>query len=231
MDLWADFLKNDQRTIHKWTHYFPAYERHFARFRNLSITMLEIGCGRGGSLQMWKRYFGPFAQIVGIDIKPACKAFRENQIAVRIGNQADPAFLKSVVDEFGPIDIVLDDGSHRMQHMEASFKFLYPLLQRNGVYMVEDLHTCYRPRFGGGYKKPDTFIEICKNYIDELNAEHTKGAVERTDFNRSTVSMHFYDSIAVFEKGRHLKKHAIQIPRPVVAPTAVATAAVRPKAG
>ena len=154
MDLWADFLKNDGRMINKWTHYFPAYERHFARFRNLSTTMVEIGCGRGGSLQMWKRYFGPFAQIVGIDIKAVCKKFEGRvKIAVRIGDQADPAFLKSVVDEFGPIDIVLDDGSHQMQHMAASFEFLYPRLQRNGVYMVEDLHTCYSSKFGGGYKK------------------------------------------------------------------------------
>ncbi|MBV8898092.1 MAG: class I SAM-dependent methyltransferase, partial [Acidobacteriaceae bacterium] len=106
-NLWSDFLTNDQRLIHKWTHYFPAYERHFQRFVNQSFTFVEIGCGEGGSLQMWKRYFGPFAQIVGIDIDPASKQFEETQIHVRIGDQADTRFLRSVLDEFGSPDIVL----------------------------------------------------------------------------------------------------------------------------
>ena len=71
MSLWAEFLTNDAGMIHKWAHYFPAYERHLNRFRNQAITMIEIGCGGGGSLQMWKRYLGPHAQLVGIDIEDA----------------------------------------------------------------------------------------------------------------------------------------------------------------
>ena len=218
MNLWSDFLTNEQRTIHKWTHYFPAYERHFARFRNLSINMLEIGCGEGGSLQMWKRYFGPMVQIVGIDIQESCKAFKESQIAIMIGDQSDPAFLHSVTEKFGPFDIILDDGSHQMEDIASSFRTLYPTLRQNGVYMVEDLHTCYRPAYGGGYKAPGSFMEICKDLLDELNADHTQGAVPVTEFNRTTTSMHFYDSLAVFEKGRHLKKMDMQIPQPAPAP-------------
>jgi cephalosporin hydroxylase len=212
MSIWADFLTNDSASIYKWTHYFTAYERHFSRFRNQSITMIEIGCGRGGSVQMWKRFFGPFAQIVGIDIRSACKSFEERQIAIRIGDQSDPQFLDSIVTEFGPIDIVLDDGSHQMAHMLASFQALYPKLQRNGVYMVEDMQTCYRPEYGGGLRAPGTFMEACKDMLDELHADHTEGALPQTDFNRQTVSMHFYDGVVVFEKGRHFDKQCIRIP-------------------
>jgi hypothetical protein len=209
MNLWSDFLTNNQRLIRKWAHYFPAYERHFSRFRNQSITMVEIGIADGGSLQMWKRYFGPFAQIVGVDITPDCKAFEDEQTAVRIGDQSDPAFLAGIVEEFGPIDIVLDDGSHRMHHMLASFEHLYPRLQRNGVFAVEDLHTCYWSTHGGGYKAPTSFIEHCKDLIDQLNAGH-RGAVEPTDFARMSLSMHFYDSMVFFEKGRHLNKVSLR---------------------
>jgi hypothetical protein len=67
--LWADFLTNDQRVIVKWKHYFPVYERHLTKFVNTDVVFIEIGVGEGGSLQMWKRYLGPFARIVGIDIK------------------------------------------------------------------------------------------------------------------------------------------------------------------
>ena len=70
MELWQNFLAHDGKLIHKWTHYFGAYERHFAGFRGKSMTFLEIGVSEGGSLQMWQRYFGPYARIVGIDIDP-----------------------------------------------------------------------------------------------------------------------------------------------------------------
>jgi len=90
---------------------------------NRPVNFIEIGCGQGGSLQMWKRYFGPHAQIVGIDINPECIHFQEDQIAVGIGDQSDPGFLNTIVTEFGYPDVVLDDGSHVMEHLAASFRF------------------------------------------------------------------------------------------------------------
>jgi hypothetical protein len=213
MSLWADFLTNDGRLIHKWKNYFPAYERHFHDFVNKSVMFVEVGCGVGGSLQMWKRYFGPHATIVGIDVLPECKDYEEDQIEVRIGPQQDTAFLQGLLDEFGPPDIVLDDGSHKMSDMAATFEFLYPRLSKNGVYMVEDLHTCYWAEYGGELHKPDTFVETCKALIDELNADHTREAVTPTAFTRSTLSIHFYDCAVVFQKGMHTKKWAPRIGR------------------
>ncbi len=208
MTLWSDFLTNDKRIIHKWKHYFPIYERHFKDFVYKPVTIIEIGCGRGGSLQMWKRYFGPHSRIVGIDINPLAKAYEEDQIEVRIGDQSDEKFLQTVIDEFGAPDIVLDDGSHVMIHVIASFQFLYPRTAKNGVYMVEDLHTAYWEDYGGGLRLSSTFMELSKNLIDELNADHTHGALPPTEFTKSTLSMHFYDSVAVFERGAHTKKWA-----------------------
>lgn len=212
MSLWAEFLGHQGRVIHKWKHYFPAYERHFARYMDRPMLFLEIGCGEGGSLQMWKRYFGPHAQIVGLDIRPECTAFEEDQIAVRIGDQSDVAFLDRVVAEFGAPDVVLDDGSHIMSHVMASFAFLYPRTAPDGVYMVEDLHTAYWENCEGGLRRAGTFIEHCKSLIDALNADWTHGALPPTDFTRTTQSMHFYDSIAVFERGRTLAKSAPMYP-------------------
>lgn len=211
MTLWSEFLNNKGRTIHKWKHYFPAYEAHFNRFVNRSIFFLEIGCGRGGSAQMWKRYFGPNARIVDLDINPECKQFEEDQIDIRIGSQSDTAFLQSVLDEFGVPDIVLDDGSHQMSDVVSTFGFLYPRTAKDGVYMVEDLHTAYWDEFGGGLRREGTFIELCKELIDELNADWTRERLPATEFTRSTLSMHFYDSIAVFERGRPLAKQDIRI--------------------
>lgn len=208
MGLWADFLVNDRRVIHKWKHYFPVYERHFRHYVNRPVIFLEIGIGEGGSLQMWKRYFGPHARIIGIDVNHDCLSFAEDQIEIRIGRQEDPGFLGGIIEEFGAPDIVLDDGSHVMAHISATFKFLYPRTATNGVYMVEDLHTAYWSEFGGGYRHPDSFIEACKGMIDELNADLARDAPPATEFTRTTLSMHFYNGMVVFERGRHTAKLA-----------------------
>jgi len=210
MNLWQDFLINDGRVIHKWVHYFPVYERHLAWFRNKSVTFLEIGVSKGGSLAMWQRYFGPLARIVGIDINPQCRQHEAPGIFVRIGDQSDPQFLQSVVDEFGIPDAVLDDGSHQMDHIAKSFAFLYPRLPKNGVYLVEDLHTAYWPEFGGGVDAPASFINLAKGFIDKLNADHSRGAVAADFITRQTFGISFYDSMVAFEKGDVWRKEAPQ---------------------
>lgn len=177
MGLFSIFYDNHGKDIFKWMHYLPIYEKHFQRFINQSITILEIGCLHGGSLQMWKRYFGPHARIVGIDINPKCAEHEEDQIHVRIGNQEDKTFLVQVAEEFGSFDIVIDDGSHICEHLIASFQVLYDYVKYNGVYVAEDLHTNYWPDYGGGVRRSGTFIEHAKLLIDELNAYHTKGDI------------------------------------------------------
>jgi cephalosporin hydroxylase len=208
MNLWADFLNNQGRQIHKWTHYFPIYERHLNPLVNRTVTFIEIGVSKGGSLQLWKRYLGPFARIIGLDIDPACKAVEEEQISVRIGDQSDAQFLQSVFEEFGLPDAVVDDGSHIMSHIASSFEFFYPRMDKNGVYLVEDLHTAYWDEYGGGLRRPESFIERSKSLIDDLNADHTRGAVPASAFSKTTHSMHFYDSVVVFERGQHIRKYA-----------------------
>lgn len=211
MALWDLFLNNRGREVRKWTQYFPAYERHFQQFVGKPLVFLEIGCGRGGSLQMWKKYFGPRAVIIGIDIKPKCKKYEEEQIHVRIGSQSDVQFLTDIIEEFGIPDIVLDDGSHRMSDIMTSFNTLYSKVDHRGVYLVEDLHTAYWEEYEGGVRREGSFIEKCKHLIDELNADHTRGELEPTDFTRNTLSMHFYDSIVVFEKGMSGEKNNLKI--------------------
>ena len=195
-----DFLGNDKKSIYKFLHYFPIYERHFGKFVNQAVTFWEIGVGRGGSVQMWKRYFGPFAKIIGIDIDSERKRHEEDQINICIGDQSDTDFLQSIIDRYGPPDIVLDDGSHLAKHMCASFGFLYDKVSKNGIYMVEDLCCAYQVSWDGGLKREGTFIELSKNMIDKLNARHYDSGEGDMIFANSTYSMCFYDSVVVFEK-------------------------------
>ena len=95
-DLEKYFRTNNGRLIHKWNHYFDVYERHFNRFRHKEIVVLEIGVSHGGSLQMWKNYFGDSSKIYGIDINPKCKEIQEDNIEIFIGSQSDRQFLRKV---------------------------------------------------------------------------------------------------------------------------------------
>lgn len=207
MSLYQIFLSNTDRPIHKSCHYFFAYERHFGRYVGHPVTFLEVGAGDGGSSQMWKRWLGPLARIVTIDRNEVCKQYADEQVAVRIGDPSDPAFLQSLIDEFGIFDAVLDDGSHHMEHVTRSFDFLYERIAANGVYMIEDMHTAYWPDYGGGRGDPRSMIERFKGLIDDLNADHVRdGTVAPSAFTRQTVAMTAYDSILVFERAPFVNK-------------------------
>lgn len=200
-DLEEYFRNNKNSRIHKWNHYFEIYDRHLSSFRGKDVNILEFGVSHGGSLQMWKHYFGPLANLFGVDINPHCKKAEEERIRVFIGDQADREFLKEVRDEVGKIDILIDDGGHTMEQQINTFEELFPCVESDGVYLIEDLHTSYWEGFGGGYGKAGTFIEYSKAFIDHLHAWHsTDDEFQVSDFTRSVHSLHYYDSILVIEK-------------------------------
>lgn len=105
------------------------------------FVLLEIGVWKGDSLRMWKEY-NPQLIIHGIDISPLCSDC-EN---VHVGSQSDVKFLTQVCDEIGPIDFIIDDGSHRYSDIITSFFHLHPRLKSGGWYFIEDLHASHADR-------------------------------------------------------------------------------------
>ncbi len=91
-------------------------------------------------------------------------------IKVFIGDQSDTNFLKTVRDQLGTIDLIVDDGGHRMEQQITSFKELYSLVKPNGIYCIEDLATSYLSSYGGGFKNSHSAIEFIKELIDGLQA-------------------------------------------------------------
>jgi len=204
------FFAHEGRPAHKWRRYLEVYDRHFAPLRAAAaeagrpLRMLEIGVANGGSLDLWRAYFGPEAVLFGVDLDPACAAFDGLSAQVRIGSQADPAFLARVVAEMGGLDLVLDDGSHQAAHQSASFRALFPLLNEGGLYMVEDLHTSYWDGWGGGVKRKGTFIELLKELMDEMHGWYApmKTSLSGMRLDEAAFALHLYDSVAAIEKRR-----------------------------
>ena len=199
------FFNHRGRRIDKWQHYFEVYHRHFARFRRRKPVVMEIGVWHGGSLQLWKKYFGRGARIVGVDIDPRCKAFADDSVDIVIGDQSDRAFHAELRRRYPHVDILIDDGGHKMTQQIVTFEELFPHVQPNGVYLCEDLHTSYIADYGGGYRRPGTFVELAKSLVDGLHGFYGEKplvdpALRPDDFTRSAHSLHFYDSVVVIEK-------------------------------
>lgn len=191
------FISHTDRYSSKWQHYFEIYDRHLAHLKNKELVLLEIGVSQGGSLQLWKKYFGTQIKIYGIDVNPESK-FSEPQIEVFIGDQTDVEFLDCVIKNIGPPTVIIDDGSHIQSHVIKTFEFLFPKLVNNGIYIIEDCHTSYWPRFEGGLNSHLNVVDIMSRTAHDVN---TKWYNEpRTPKIKQLNSIHFYDSVIVLEK-------------------------------
>ena len=195
----------------KWgTHrYAQHYQRHLEQFRGQKFAMLEIGIGGykhegkgGASLRAWQDFF-PRAQIIGLDIED--KSFVDGgRIRSYQGSQADPELLERMNREVGPFLLVVDDGSHRPEHIRASFEVLYPLLLDGGIYVIEDTQTSYWPEWGGHEDRHDqnTSMALVKDLVDGLNfEEYVDEDYQPTYADQHVVAVHCYHNMVVIEKG------------------------------
>jgi SAM-dependent methyltransferase len=187
-EILADALYRSWITMpggHKWTHYFATYQEVFGPRRTEPLRVLEIGVLGGASLRLWKQYFThPGTLIVGIDIQPECIKFDApaNGIRVRIGDQTDAGFLKGVVEEFGPFDLIIDDGSHHSSHIIASFNHLFADgLTVSGIYFVEDLHANYWHPWRDSKR---SFLDMCKELLDHMHAHYQRAAPQAFLINK-----------------------------------------------
>ena len=44
--------------VDKWSPYFDVFETFFSKYRDQKPVIVEVGVQGGGSMQMWKAYFG-----------------------------------------------------------------------------------------------------------------------------------------------------------------------------
>ena len=156
------FLKSKDFSI-KLEKYFDVYEEYFSTFKGKNITFVEIGVFNGGSLKIWKDYFGPKSRIIGIDINNECKKFedKENNIEIFIGNQSDENFWKIFFEKVGKVDIILDDGGHTNLNQIITTACTIKNINDGGVLLIEDVHTSYMPHYNSQIKQSFINFFIC----------------------------------------------------------------------
>ena len=192
--LWQYFMaREDGPGIWKWTHYFEAYHRHLAKFVGQPLTMVEVGIYSGGSLGMWKSYFGKQARIHGVDIEPACKCYADDQVTIHIGDQEDRSFWGDFRRNVSGVQVLIDDGGHTPGQQMVTLEEMLPAMSPGSVYICEDIHGIN-----------NKFVSFAMALAAALNSQNTiPGQIPMattTAFQQSICSVHFYPYMLVIEK-------------------------------
>jgi len=163
----ANKLGNDRGNEHFEAHgYTEVYSSLFYLWQDNPIRMLEIGVMDprfpGTSIKMWQSFFSDL-KFVGMDINPDARKLEEENVSIFIGDQGDQNNLSSlIITHPHEYDIIIDDGSHKINDILTSFTMLYPRVKKGGYYIIEDLH-CKQAK---GREVYDTIRELFHHQKD-----------------------------------------------------------------
>ena len=176
LDIIFDKYDTDKNT--NFHNYTRQYESLLRDFRNKPIKYLEIGVFNGGSIKAFKEAFTNSSCILGLDINNRCKTYEdiENNVFVEIGNATDSIFIESITKKYGTFDVILDDGSHTNEDVIKSFELLFPLLNDNGLYIVEDT-ICYKSQdfINNNYENHLEYFFKYTKYLNQWRLDSTQG--------------------------------------------------------
>jgi hypothetical protein len=185
------------RGIWKWTHYFDIYHRHFSKFVGCEVHVAEVGVHSGGSLCMWRDYFGQNCRVYGVDIEETCKTYENDWTKIFVGDQADREFWKFFKEQVPVIDILIDDGGHQSNQQIVTLEEMLPHLRSGGVYLCEDT--------GGDMNEFNSYVYGLASHLNSFIMkshpdEKIPLACIPTPFQATIHSMHLYPFVTVIEK-------------------------------
>ncbi len=182
----------------KCSNYFHIYEELLSKYVGKKITFVEVGVLHGGSLFMWKEYFGDQAKIIGVDLNPAAKKLEKYGFEIYIGSQSDISFWKDFYSNVGKIDVLLDDGGHDNDHQIITLNETIPNVKNGGTVLIEDTHASYLKKHGNPSKY--SFINYSKHLIDVMNSRFPGTKINtKNEFKKKIYSMAFYESVVALK--------------------------------
>lgn len=141
--------------------YTKFYYKLFNNSKESFKKVLEIGIDKGASLRMWRDFF-PNAQIYGADIEQNT-LFHEDRIQTFLCDSVSASDTKQLINQTGSdIDLCVDDGCHGKEAQIATCLNILPLLDKNIVYIIEDI----------GF--PGTVLRGLKDYDCQVKRFHSQ---------------------------------------------------------
>lgn len=199
LDIYKCYMNSKYLSI-KHSSYFQVYEDLLKKYRGRKITFVEIGVLNGGSLFMWRSFFGQQARIIGVDLDPCAKKWESGGFEICIGNQGDERFWDNFFSIFGDVDVVLDDGGHTNSQQIVTAHSTLPHIKDGGSLIVEDVHSSYLRDFGNPSRF--SFVNYSKKLIDSINSRFPLVHASKNVLNKIVYSINFYESIVCFNVDR-----------------------------
>ena len=163
--------------------YTLIYERYTREIREKVAAIMEFGVADGESTEMWSKWFYN-AHVHGFDLhllQPRGDRITHYKLDCTSDKIADLAA------QIRP-DIIVDDAAHTMLSHQQSFDLTFPHLKRGGLYIIEDLETCFKPEFGGS---PTHYGEP---FVEDSLEEHQSPRGRTVDWlSELSHAVNFYD--------------------------------------
>ena len=186
--------------------YFSAYADLFSEYRNTNCVFIETGVLGGGSLFMWRKWLGPSARIIGIDLNPEANKWIEHGFEIYIGDQGDPQFWQKILNHIGEFDVLLDDGGHQSFQQIVTASEAIKHAKKKCIVAVEDTQTSFMNDFNAHGE--NTFLNYAKDSTDILTAKGfnmyptrmpTPTNNEIMDLFYNVYSIQFFNSLVAFK--------------------------------
>lgn len=206
LPIYRSFSKSPYKSI-KHSSYFEVYEKLFHRYKDKPVVFIEIGVLNGGSLFMWRDYFGKQAKIIGIDLNPEARRWQEHGFDIFIGDQANPLFWQQIIKKYPHIDVVLDDGGHTYEQQIMTTELLKSHIKDGGLIVIEDTHTSYQNGFGF---RCVSFLKYVHKKMDQLH--YRLKSLNKVASEKDIWNIQSFESFVVFEIDREkIKNKTIEV--------------------
>ena len=168
----VNHYSTDKHSEHR---YFDLiYNELFRPSRTTCKTFMEIGVHNGESIKLWRDYFIN-AEIIGVDKDLSLFNNSQNntskeRMTLLHMDQSNEQDLNLLKEKYANVDVILDDGSHKMRDQQITLGKLFKSLKSGGIYIIEDLHTSlevFNPEkniYGWGDSAKTVTLQMLKDY-------------------------------------------------------------------
>jgi len=214
---------NPNRRLNKYFYYTKSDKhKNYSDLYNIVQTLtnykkfnriLEIGIGghdlehQGGASLMALNYFFDKSKIYGLDL--VNKEFlNTKRIKTLVGSQNDKKKLEEIGKNNGLFDIIIDDGSHFVDHQLTSFKTLYKYLNNHGLYVIEDLSGSYKKSSNGdpNLSSKKNILEYFSKHVHSTNSEFLINKILKKKEYLDISKIFFFGGAVLIQKKMRKKK-------------------------
>jgi hypothetical protein len=190
----------------KYDNYFPVYEALLQKYVGQEVTIVEVGIFNGGSLFMWRDFFGPQAKIIGIDLNPDAREWEQHGFEIYIGDQSSEVFWRNLFQKIGKVDVLIDDGGHTNHQQIVTTHCAIQNINDGGMLIVEDVHTSYFREFGNPSRS--SFMSFARQIVDSVNSRSYALRRVYENYSSRVYSVSFFESIVAFHIDSRLCKQS-----------------------